>query len=125
MRIDEWLDKRDLRESLHMSIRNLEVFTLRSLADRNPRAILQPMGIEFNMRRETFNGQLLSSSISVDTDNALARVTLKDLVLAKSVFTRSSTSDDIQQKQANEALVQQYQTSIICLARLKRLNCFG
>ena len=70
MRVDDWLDKRQLRESLHMSIRNLQLSTVRSMQEYVPQAILQPLGIEFNMRRDTFNGQLLSSSISVDTDNA-------------------------------------------------------
>ena len=109
MRIDDWLDKRQLRESLHMSIRNLQLSTVRSMQEYVPHAILQPLGIEFNMRRDTFNGQLLSSSISVDTDNANAILTMNDLVLAKSVFTRRSTSDDQANKQANEALLQQHQ----------------
>ncbi len=45
---------RDFKESIHMSIKNLELYSLKNVLKYYPKAILQPLAIEFNMRREAY-----------------------------------------------------------------------
>ena len=87
------LQNRELRESLHVSVHNHEVFVLRSMLAWNPQPIVEPMGMELNLRRRTVNSVLLSSSLSVDVDNLYARVSINDILLAQSIMTRRSLTE--------------------------------
>lgn len=86
-------NSRQVRESLHMSMKNLEVFVLRNMMNWSPQPVLEPLGVEYNMRRESVNGKVVKSTVSVGTDNANARVSIHDLALSKSIFLRRSPVD--------------------------------
>jgi hypothetical protein len=88
------LQRKMVRESLHVSVKSLEIFTLADLQQYVPHAIIEPFGVEVNMRREVVDRELVCSSLSVDTDAVKARVTMNDLLLANSVIFRSSTTDN-------------------------------
>ena len=88
------LQRKMVRESLHVSVKSLEIFTLADLQQYVPHAIIEPFGVEVNMRREVVDKELVCSSLSVDTDAVKARVTMNDLLLANSVIFRSSTTDN-------------------------------
>ena len=75
-------------ESLHVSVRDNQVSVLRSMLVRQPQPILEPMGIEFNLKKKYANDLLLSSAISLDLDNVTMRVSTKDIALAQSIMTR-------------------------------------
>lgn len=81
---------RELRESLHVSVHNQEVFVLRSMAAWYPQPIIDPMGMEFNLRRRSMNSVVLSSIMSIDLDRVDARVSISDMMLAESILTRRS-----------------------------------
>ena len=86
---------RELRESLHVSVHNHEVFVLRSMLAWHPQPIVEPMGMELNLRRRTVNSVLLSSSLSVDVDNVYARVSINDILLAQSIMTRRTLTEPL------------------------------
>jgi hypothetical protein len=86
---------RELRESLHVSVHNHEVFVLRSMLAWHPQPIVEPMGMELNLRRRTVNSVLLSSSLSVDVDNVYARVSITDILLAQSIMTRRTLTEPL------------------------------
>jgi hypothetical protein len=75
-------------ESLHVSVRDNQVSVLRSMLVRQPQPILEPMGIEFNLKKKYANDLLLSSAMSLDLDNVTMRVSTKDIALAQSIMTR-------------------------------------
>ncbi len=84
---------KEFRESIHLSLKELEVYVLKNVQLYYPKAILQPMSVELNMRRQAYDGNILLSNISVDTGNALCRVTLNDIVLAQSILFRGASVD--------------------------------
>jgi hypothetical protein len=84
---------KELRESLHVSLHDHKVFVLRNMQQWNPQSILEPMGMEFNLRRRTVNSLLLSSIMSIDMDNVNARVSINDIFLAQSIMTRKSLTE--------------------------------
>ena len=86
-------ESRQLRESLHMSMKNLEVFVLRNMTHWSPQPVLEPLGVEYNMRRESVDGQVVRSNVTIGTDNANARVSISDLALSQSIFLRRSPID--------------------------------
>jgi len=103
--IKEW------RESIHTTVKNLEVYVLKDVRRYYPKAILQPVHVEFNMRREAYNNNVLLSNISVDTGSANLRVTLNDIVLAQSILFRGATmdqqdGDDAGKRQRSNSLTQ-------------------
>ena len=87
------LQNKELRESLHVSIHNHEVFVLKNMLLWHPLPVVEPMGAEFNLRRCTKNGILVTSSMSVDLDNINARVSVNDVSLLQSIFTRRSLTE--------------------------------
>jgi hypothetical protein len=84
---------RELRESLHVSVHNHEVFVLRSMLLWHPQPIVEPMGLELHLRRRTLNSVLVSSIMSVDVDSVNARVSINDVVLAQNILTRRSLTE--------------------------------
>jgi hypothetical protein len=84
---------RELRESLHVSVHNHEVFVLRSMLLWHPQPIVEPMGLELHLRRRTLNSVLVSSIMSVDVDSVNARVSINDIVLAQNILTRRSLTE--------------------------------
>ena len=87
------LQNKELRESLHVSVHNHEVFVLRNMSLWHPLSVVEPMGVEFNLRRCTKNGKLVSSIMSVDLDDVNARVSVNDIFLLQSIFTRRSITE--------------------------------
>ena len=75
-------------ESIHVSVRDNKVSVLRSMLMRQPQPILEPMGIEFNLKKKLSNNLLTSSAMSLDLDNVTMRVSTKDIALAQSIMTR-------------------------------------
>ena len=75
-------------ESLHVSVRDNKVSVLRSMLMRQPQPILEPMGIEFNLKKKLSNNFITSSAMSLDLDNVTMRVSTKDIALAQSIMTR-------------------------------------
>lgn len=53
---------KELRESLHISLHDHKVFVLRSMLQWHPQSILEPMGMEFNLRRRTVNRSVVTYS---------------------------------------------------------------
>lgn len=84
---------RELRESLHVSVHNHEVFVLRSMLLWHPQPIVEPMGLELHLRRRTLNSVLVSSIMSIDVDSVNARVSINDVVLAQNILTRRSLTE--------------------------------
>ena len=78
----------NLKESVHVSVRDFDVSMLRSMLKRHAQPILEPMGMEFNQRKSFINGVLASSAMSIDLDNMTMRVSTKDITLAQSIMTR-------------------------------------
>ena len=85
--------RRAWKESVHTTVKNLEVYVLKDVRRYFPKAILLPLAMEFNMKREAYCGAVLSSNISVDTGGAHCRVTLNDVILARSILMRKATMD--------------------------------
>ena len=78
----------NLKESIHVSVRDFDVSMLRSMLKRHAQPILEPMGMEYNQRKSFNNGVLVSSAMSIDLDNMTMRVSTKDITLAQSIMTR-------------------------------------
>ena len=76
------------KESLHVSVRDFDVSVLRSMLTRHAQPILEPIGMEYNQRKTSENGRLISSSMSIDIGNMTMRVSTKDITLAQSIMTR-------------------------------------
>ena len=84
---------RSLQESLHISLKGLEVFVLHNMVKWFPLPILEPMGIEYHLRRKSINGIYQSINMSLDMDNVDARVSVSDIVLAQSIMMRRSLTE--------------------------------
>ena len=67
------LPNRELRESLHVSVKDHKVFVLRSMLNWSPQPILEPLGMDYNLRRRSVNGVAVASNMSMDVDNINAR----------------------------------------------------
>ena len=67
------LPNRELRESLHVSVKDHKVFVLRSMLNWSPQPILEPLGMDYNLRRRSVNGTAVASNMSMDVDNINAR----------------------------------------------------
>lgn len=97
-------DTRQLRESLHMSMKNLEVFVLRNMTNWNPQPVLEPLGVEYNMRRESMNGKVVQSNVTIGTDNANARVSISDLALLQSILLRRPEQGTVVAKNRSQTI---------------------
>ena len=87
------LPNRELRESLHVSVKDHKVFVLRSMLHWSPQPILEPMGMEYNLRRRSVNGVAVASNLSMDVYNVHARVSINDVFLAQSIMTRKALTE--------------------------------
>ena len=87
---------RSLQESLHVSLKGLEVFVLHNMLKWFPLPILEPMGIEYHLRRKSINGIYQSVNMSLDMDNVDARVSVSDIVLAQSIMMRRALTEQKQ-----------------------------
>lgn len=87
---------RSLQESLHVSLKGLEVFVLHNMLKWFPLPILEPMGIEYHLRRKSINGVYQSVNMSLDMDNVDTRVSVSDIVLAQSIMMRRALTEQKQ-----------------------------
>lgn len=95
---------KELHESLHVSIRSLELSVQREIDSSNLQSLLEPLGIEFHLRRRSFlNGFSFYNHLSVDIDSVHARVSLGDIMLAQSILTRRLLVDKETTKTINAA----------------------
>jgi hypothetical protein len=86
-------DTIELQQSLHTTIKELEVFVILSMQHWHPLPILEPFGMDFHMKTHQLAGNMISSSISLDIDDIKARVSMNDVMLAQSILMRKSLSN--------------------------------
>lgn len=85
-----------LQESLHLSLKGLEIFVLHNMLMWYPLPILEPIGVEYHLRRSSRNGIYKSVNMSVDMDNVDARVSVSDIALAQSIMMRKVLTEQKQ-----------------------------
>jgi hypothetical protein len=86
--------RKEIRESIHLSILNAEIFSLYGgLRNGIPLQIVEPAAIDFHLNRRCECGLVLSVSVNFDADDLIAKISLKDLMLVKSVWAHSSLKD--------------------------------
>lgn len=92
---------KELLESLHLTVKSLEMFVVESLFKLDDfKSILDPFGLEYHLRKQSRNGNSLSTHMSIDVDDVNARISIKDIFLIQSILTRrlmtssSNLSDD-------------------------------
>lgn len=78
----------NLHESLHLTVKTLEIFVLENINNDESKPVLEPFGLEFHMRKRSCNGLPVSSHMSIDIDGILARVSIRDILLLRSILTR-------------------------------------
>jgi hypothetical protein len=89
----EYFDNKEITESLHLSVKELEVFVLCNIMKYYPLSILEKMGLEYNLRKKSINDKVLFSHTCIDVDNINTRVSINDVILAHSILTRKSISE--------------------------------
>jgi hypothetical protein len=83
----------ELQESIHATIKELEMFVILNMTHWHPLPLVEPFGTDFHMKRHQINEKLVSSSISLDIDDITARLSINDIVLAQSILTRRSLTE--------------------------------
>lgn len=86
--VRQFAHKKELHESLHVSLLQTELFVILNMLSWHPQPILEPFGLEFHLRRKSVDGKAVASDMSLDTDSIRARVSINDVVLAQSIITR-------------------------------------
>lgn len=85
---------KEIRESIHLSVLNAEIFSLYGgLRNGIPLQIVEPAAIDFHLNRRFDSGLVLTVSVNFDADDLIAKISLKDLMLVKSVWAHSSLKD--------------------------------
>lgn len=89
----DYFNNKEITESLHLSVKELEVFVLCNIMKYYPLSILEKMGLEYHLRIKSINEKVLFSHTSIDIDNINARVSINDVILAHSILMRKSISE--------------------------------
>ena len=85
---------KEIRESFHLSVLNAEIFSLYGgLQNGVPLQIVEPAAIDFHLNRMSERGLVLSVSVNFDADDLIAKISLRDVMLIKAVWARSTLKD--------------------------------
>jgi hypothetical protein len=83
------IEVKHLHESLHLSVKQLEMFVVESIVSIDDfKPILDPFGIEYHVRRRLRNGVSISTHMSTDVDGVEARISIRDILLLQSILMR-------------------------------------
>ena len=82
----------EIKESLLVNLQRLEVFTIECLEKMRPYQILDPFGVEFNMRRRLERNIVVTNDMGLDIDDINFKLSLRDVLLAQSILTRRALS---------------------------------
>eukprot|EP01034_Spumella_vulgaris_P021564 gene21564-27602_t len=85
----------EMFESLHVTLFKYEVFVLRNMMKWTPTPILEPLDIEFHLKRKSLNGEGIYTNLHFEIDHVEARVTFNDLVLAQSILSRRTLTEPV------------------------------
>lgn len=85
---------KESRESIHLSVLHAEIFSLYGgVKSGIPLQIVEPSALDFHLNRRCEGGLVLSVSVNFDADDLIAKVSLRDLLLVKAVWTRANLTD--------------------------------
>ena len=98
----------EIKESLLLKLCKLEVYTVENLTCMQPHQILNPFGIELNMRRRLERNIVITNDLGLDIDDIDFKLSLRDVLLAQSILTRRAlsivTDDDPEERALNNTL---------------------
>lgn len=80
--------KRDLIESVHVSVKSMQGSMLINVSNWLPIQVIEPLGLEFHLGRRIERDVLVSTSLSLDIDNINARLSFHDIVLVHSIVSQ-------------------------------------
>lgn len=103
-----------LSESIHVSVRDNRVSVLLSMLSKQSQSVLEPMGVEISLKKESIDGLLVSSAMSIDIDNVMLRVSTRDVALAQSIMTRRVLVEPAAVKEnSNETIGQAIESPVL------------
>ena len=102
--------RREIDDSLHVSLKNNEIFVILNMLGWNPRSILEPVAIEYHLRRKILDDQVLLIKSSIDVDSINARISVNDLLLAQSIVDKHKS---VSKKRARENLLKSKRKQLV------------
>eukprot|EP01038_Epipyxis_sp_PR26KG_P008440 gene8440-11417_t len=106
----------EVRESLHLSLQDAEVFVLTGIKNGFTQQIIQPTSIDLHFKKLSESDVVYHSEVIVSTEEIITNLSLNDIVLTSSIIARRSlansfTNNELDTMQTKEKTVAQHADS--------------
>lgn len=76
-------------ESMHLSLKDAEIFVLQGLSVGFPQQIVDPTSIEFHMKRSMEKSIILAARFAINIDSINTKLSFHDLILMNAIINRT------------------------------------